>query len=351
MDRKTLPNRPNRLRIRAAALLWWVVAAGTLLAGSATASAPASTLPPTVVGEVPAQGVSADIPVRVSTTPAAAPETFDIRLDDLRSAAADWRAERAADRAVEEAAAQAAAEAEAAAQAQAEAAAAARRPATWSIAGDVPVRTTSTCWLTTSASSTRSTRLTTRARWTGAWSPSTPTRRARSTTSSWPGTRSCRRTVTSGSPTRPSRRAPCRCRPASATTANCAWWCVSPRSRSPSLPALGWAGDPPRRLESLADLRARRGRRRLATGSRDRGRIAPGPIPARHRRARPGGPPGPRRRGSGLVLGGGRGRPGARLAAPADVHAGPLQRRGVGALVGRRRLQPRFGGRRWSCGP
>jgi len=126
MDRKTLPNRPNRLRIRAAALLWWVVAAGTLLAGSATASAPASTLPPTVVGEVPAQGVSADIPVRVSTTPAAAPETFDIRLDDLRSAAADWRAERAADRAVEEAAAQAAAEAEAAAQAQAEAEAAAK---------------------------------------------------------------------------------------------------------------------------------------------------------------------------------------------------------------------------------
>ena len=126
MDRKTLPNRPNRLRIRAAALLWWVVAAGTLLAGSATASAPASTLPPTVVGALPAQGVSADIPVRVSTTPAAAPETFDIRLDDLRSAAADWRAERAADRAVEEAAAQAAAEAEAAAQAQAEAEAAAK---------------------------------------------------------------------------------------------------------------------------------------------------------------------------------------------------------------------------------
>ena len=129
MDRKTLPNRPNRLRIRAAALLWWVVAAGTLLAGSATASAPASTLPPTVVGEVPAQGVSADIPVRVSTTPAAAPETFDIRLDDLRSAAADWRAERAADRAVEEAAAQAAAEAEAAAQAQAEAEAEAKAAA------------------------------------------------------------------------------------------------------------------------------------------------------------------------------------------------------------------------------
>src|SRR3990172_8813210 len=128
MDRKPLPNRPNRLRIRAAALLWWVVAAGTLLAGSATASAPASTLPPSVVGEVPAQGVSADIPVRVSTTPAAAPETFDIRLDDLRSAAADWRAERAADRAVEEAAAQAAAEAEAAAQAQAKAEAAQPKP-------------------------------------------------------------------------------------------------------------------------------------------------------------------------------------------------------------------------------
>src|SRR3990172_346946 len=118
MARKPLPNRPNRLRIRAAALLWWVVAAGTLLAGSATASAPASTLPPTVVGALPAQGVSADIPVRVSTTPAPAPQTFDIRPDDLRSAAADW--------AVEEAAAQAAAEAEAAAQAQAEAEAAAK---------------------------------------------------------------------------------------------------------------------------------------------------------------------------------------------------------------------------------
>src|SRR3989304_8124998 len=92
MDRKTLPNRPRP---------------------------PASPPPPTVVGEVPAQGVSADIPVRVSTTPAAAPETFDIRLDDLRSAAADWRAERAADRAAEEAAAQAQAEAEAAGKAQA----------------------------------------------------------------------------------------------------------------------------------------------------------------------------------------------------------------------------------------
>src|SRR3970040_1871944 len=115
MDRKTLPNRPNRLRIRAPPP-----------AGSPPPSAPASPLPPTVVGALPAQGVSADIPVRVSTTPAAAPETFDIRLDDLRSAAADWRAERAADRAVEEAAAQAAAEAEAAAQAQAEAEAAAK---------------------------------------------------------------------------------------------------------------------------------------------------------------------------------------------------------------------------------
>lgn len=130
MDRKTLPNRPNRLRIRAAALLWWVVAAGTLLAGSATASVPASTLPPTVVADPTAQGVSADIAVRVSTTPAAAPSpTFDIGLDDLRSAAADWRAERAADRAAEEAAAQAAAEAEAAAQAQAEAEAAAQAQA------------------------------------------------------------------------------------------------------------------------------------------------------------------------------------------------------------------------------
>src|SRR3990172_2818973 len=129
MARKPLPNRPNRLRIRAAALLWWVVAAGTLLAGSATASAPASTLPPTVVGEAPAQGGPAGTPARASTPPAAAPETFDIRLDDLRSAAADWRAERAADRAVEEAAAQAAAEAEAAAQARAEAEAAAKAAA------------------------------------------------------------------------------------------------------------------------------------------------------------------------------------------------------------------------------
>ena len=129
MDRRLTPSRPNRLRIRAAALLWWVVAAGTLLAGSATASAPASTLPPTVVGEPPAQGVSADIQVRVSSTPAAAPETFDIGLDDLRSAAADWRGQRAADRAAEEAVAQAAAEAEAAAKAQAEAEAAAKAKA------------------------------------------------------------------------------------------------------------------------------------------------------------------------------------------------------------------------------
>jgi hypothetical protein len=129
MDRRLTPSRPNRLRIRAAALLWWVVAAGTLLAGSATASAPASTLPPTVVADLPAQGVSADIPVRVSTTPAAAPETFDIGLDDLRSAAADWRAERAADRAAEEAAAQAQAEAEAAAKAKAQAEAEAKAAA------------------------------------------------------------------------------------------------------------------------------------------------------------------------------------------------------------------------------
>jgi hypothetical protein len=129
MDRKTLPNRPDRLRIRAAALLWWVVAAGTLLAGSATASAPAATLPPTAVGDLPAQGVSADIPLHVSTTPAAAPETFDIGLDDLRSAAADWRAERAADRAAEEAAAQAQVAADAAAQAQAAADAAAQAQA------------------------------------------------------------------------------------------------------------------------------------------------------------------------------------------------------------------------------
>src|SRR3972149_4687283 len=102
MDRKTLPNPPTPPR-----------------------PAPPPP-PPPVVGEAPAQGVSADIPVRVSTTPAAAPETFDIRLDDLRSAAADWRAERAADRAAEEAAAQARAEAEAAAKAQAEAEAAAK---------------------------------------------------------------------------------------------------------------------------------------------------------------------------------------------------------------------------------
>ena len=145
MDRKTLPNRPNRLRIRAAALLWWVVVAGTLLAGSATASAPASTLPPTAVGDLPAQGVSADIPVRVSTTLAAAPETFDIGLDDLRSAAADWRSERAADRAAEEAAAQAQAEAEAAAaeaaakaKAEAEAAAQAQAAAEAKAAAQAP---------------------------------------------------------------------------------------------------------------------------------------------------------------------------------------------------------------------
>lgn len=120
MDRKTLPNRPSRLRIRAAATLWWLIVAGTVLAGNVTASAPAPTLPTTVVGDPSDQGASSDIPIRVSTSPFVAPETFDIRLDDLRIAAADWRAERAADRAAA-AAAKAEADARAAAAARAEA--------------------------------------------------------------------------------------------------------------------------------------------------------------------------------------------------------------------------------------
>lgn len=126
MDRKTLPNRPSRLRIRAAATLWWLIVAGTVLAGNVTASAPAPTLPTTAVADLPDQGVSSDIPVRVSTSPIAAPETFDIGLDDLRSAAADWRAERAAERS---AAAEAAAKAAAAAKAEAGARAAAAKAA------------------------------------------------------------------------------------------------------------------------------------------------------------------------------------------------------------------------------
>jgi hypothetical protein len=120
----TRPAR-RRLPMRIAAGLAWLIVAETLLVGSVSATGPAKASGP-LPADQPVALQTLDIPTRTILASGGALEPLDVRLDDVRIAGADWRAERAAERAADAAAAEAAAQAKADAQAAAKAKAAAK---------------------------------------------------------------------------------------------------------------------------------------------------------------------------------------------------------------------------------
>lgn len=116
-----MDKRPaRRLPMRLAAGLAWLIVAETLLVGSVAANEPAGAT--TDLQDQPGVLQTFDIPARPILASGGAMEPLDVSLDDVRIAAADWRAEREAQRAADAAAAaaaKAAAKAEAAAKAKA----------------------------------------------------------------------------------------------------------------------------------------------------------------------------------------------------------------------------------------
>jgi hypothetical protein len=113
--------------MRIAAGLAWLIVAETLLVGSVSATGPAKASEPQAADQ-PVALQTFDIPTRILASGGAL-EPLDVRLDDVRIAGAEWRAERAAERAAAAAAAEAAALAAAQAKADAQAAAKAKAAA------------------------------------------------------------------------------------------------------------------------------------------------------------------------------------------------------------------------------
>jgi hypothetical protein len=114
--------------MRLAAGLAWLIVAETLLVGSASATGPAKASAPQATDQAIALQ-TVDIPTRTILASGGAVEPLDVRLDDVRIAGAEWRADRAAERAAAAEAAKAAAQAAAKAKADAQAAAKAKADA------------------------------------------------------------------------------------------------------------------------------------------------------------------------------------------------------------------------------